>query len=115
MYNNCQNIQYIKERIYEISDINMQKKLWLNQDNDTGLISSYAELMSSLFDDLDFDFFIDFFIVDNGFELSLIDKFNKLRDLLNNYNEKLYDKEIVEDPEWIQISFLAKDILNEWN
>jgi len=42
---------YIYDKIIELSDINLQRKLWLNENNDTGLISSYVEVMCSLFDD----------------------------------------------------------------
>lgn len=36
-------------RLVELADLNLQRKLWLNEQNDPGLISSYPELMSSLF------------------------------------------------------------------
>ena len=38
MGNNIKNIYF---DILEMSDITLQKKLWLNENNDTGLISSY--------------------------------------------------------------------------
>jgi hypothetical protein len=44
-------IKYIYDKIIELSDLDLQRKLWLNENNDTGLISSYDELMCSLFDD----------------------------------------------------------------
>ena len=43
-----EQIKNIYRCIKELSDLNLQKKLWLNENNDTGLISSYSELLSSL-------------------------------------------------------------------
>ena len=45
-----------KKSLVELSDIDLQRKLWLNIDNNTGLISSYSELFNSLFSDFDFDY-----------------------------------------------------------
>ena len=44
-------LEYIHDRIEELSSVDLQEKMWLNQNNDTGRISSYAELMCSLYDD----------------------------------------------------------------
>ena len=46
-----QIIKNIYSDILELSDLELQKKLWLNENNETGLISSYTELMCRLFDD----------------------------------------------------------------
>lgn len=46
-------IENIYRDLLELSDITLQKKLWLNQNNNTGLLSSYSELMCRLFDDND--------------------------------------------------------------
>jgi len=41
----------IRENVYriivELASLSLQRKLWLNENNDTGLISSFYELMSS--------------------------------------------------------------------
>ena len=74
----------IYSRIIELSDLGLQIKLWLNQENDTDLISSYSELMCSLFDDFNFDDFVDTPPSEFGFSESVVFELRKLRGLLNN-------------------------------
>jgi hypothetical protein len=52
-------VENIYNDILELSDVNIQRKLWLNEANNTGLISSFTELMCRLFDDNNLDGFID--------------------------------------------------------
>lgn len=108
-------IENIYRLIGELADLSLQRKLWLNENNDTGLISSYSELMCSLFDDYNFDGFIDNRASKIGLSNSVIFELNKLRELLNNYNEKGSDKEIISDPDWKKVVEQAKIILREWN
>lgn len=42
-------VKNIYDDIVELSDLSLQKKLWLNEDNDTGLISSYTEVICCYF------------------------------------------------------------------
>jgi len=104
----------IFDDILEISDIKMQKKLWLNEDNDTGLISSYVELMNRLFDDNNFDYFIENEALVLGLESKLIVALETLRDALDDYVEKETDQGIITDPKWIEISKQAKSIIEMW-
>ncbi|WP_288243446.1 hypothetical protein, partial [uncultured Chryseobacterium sp.] len=60
-----------KERLLELSDINLQRKLWLNIDNDTGLISSYSELFNSLLGDFDYDYEVEN-VEDNNLKQNLL-------------------------------------------
>jgi hypothetical protein len=99
----------------ELSDLGLQRKLWLNENNDTGLISSYFELVNSLFDDFNFDIFIDNTAAQNGLSNSFIFELSKLRELLNNYNKMSSDEEIINDPEWKKIVEQAKIVIKEWN
>ncbi len=107
--------EHIYDKIVEISDIQLQRKLWLNQNNDLGLISSYVELMCTLFDDLFFDDFIDETALKIGLSNSTILELNKLRDMLNNYNEgnKSYE-EIINDTEWLKVVEQARGVLKIW-
>jgi hypothetical protein len=109
----------IRENVYriivELASLSLQRKLWLNENNDTGLISSFYELMSSLFDDFGFDDFIDNRATKVGLSNSLIFELNKLRELLNSYNEKESDEEIINDPEWKNIVEQAKMVIKEWD
>lgn len=107
--------KYIYERIVEASDVALQRKIWLNQNNDTGLMSSYVELMCSLFDDFNFDDFVDNRASQIGLSNSVIFELNKLRELLNNYNEKDSDEEIINDPEWKKIVEQSKIVIEKWD
>lgn len=108
-------IKYIYDKIIELSDLDLQRKLWLNENNDTGLISSYNELMCSLFDDFQFDDFVDRISSEIELSKSTIFELKKLRELLNNYNEKELDKEIINDPEWKKIAIQARVVIKEWS
>lgn len=107
-------IEHIYRVIVELADLSLQRKLWLNENNDTGLISSYAELMSSLFDDFGFDEFVDSGAKKIGLPDPLIFELNKLRGLLNNYNEKESDEEIINDLEWRKTVEQAEVVIQEW-
>ena len=104
----------IYKDINELSDLSLQKKLWLNENNDTGLISSYDEVMCRLFDDNGVDDFIDVTASKIGMPDELISKLKKLRSMLNTYQQKETDKEIINDKEWKLIADQAKIILSEW-
>ena len=110
-----QTIKNIHNDILEISDLELQKKLWLNQNNDTGLISSYTELMCRLFDDNDIESFINKEGIEQGLPEKIIIEIRLLIRLLNSYKEKQSDQEIIEDTEWHNIIEQAKMVLNVWN
>lgn len=110
-----QTIKNIYNDILEMSDLELQKKLWLNQNNDTGLISSYTELMCRLFDDNDIESFINKEAIEKGLPEKIIIEIRLLKRLLNSYNEKQSDQEILEDPEWHNIMEQAKMVLKVWN
>ncbi len=108
-------IEQIYNKIIELSDLCLQRKLWLNKNNDTGFISSYTELINSLFDDFNFDDFIDNSAIEVGFSSTTVLELGNLRELINNYKEKESDEEIIKDPEWEKIVRQAKIVLKEWN
>lgn len=108
-------IMYICKKIIELSDLGLQRKLWLNEENNTGLISSYSELMSSLFDDFNFDDFVENGAAKIGLPNSVIVELRKLRELLNGYDEKDSDDEIINDPEWKKVVEQAKIVIKEWD
>lgn len=102
--------------IYEISDLNWQRKLWLNENNDTGLISSFTEVYCRLFDDNCFESFIETTAKEVGMPQELIIELNKLKILLNSYDEADFsDEEIINDPDWKKVSEQAKVVINLWN
>jgi hypothetical protein len=110
-----QIIKNIYNDILEMSDLELQKKLWLNENNDTGLNSSYTELMCRLFDDNNIEDIIHKVALENGFTLKVISEFKLLIRLLNSYEEKQSDKEILKDPEWHNIIKQAKVVLEVWH
>lgn len=101
-------IKNIYSCIKEISDENFQQKIWVNALGPE--VSSYTEIMCMLYDDFKFDEFIQ-----NKKELAIPEElFNllvKLNDMINQYQEKDSDKEIINDPKWHEIVLLAKDII----
>lgn len=104
----------IHEIVAELSDVNLQRKLWLNENNDTGLISSYTELMCTLFDDLGFDEFLVNSAKLEDLSDSTIRELVIMRDMLNDYKAEETDREIIEDPKWRKIVFQAKQVLKVW-
>ncbi|WP_029299035.1 hypothetical protein [Chryseobacterium hispalense] len=100
-----------KERLLELSDINLQRKLWLNIDNDTGLISSYSELFNSLLGDFDYDYEVEN-VEDNNLKQNLL----KLKIMLKEYKEPFSyeesydDNMILNDPNWKKIVLFAKSL-----
>jgi len=108
-------VENVYRMIVELADLGLQRKLWLNENNETGLISSYTELLCSLFDDFNFDYFIDNSALKLGLSDSTIFELNKLRELLNGYIEKESDEEILNDPEWKKIVEQAKTVIHEWD
>jgi len=108
-------IENIYRLIVELANLSLQRKLWLNENNDTGLISSFSELMCSLFDDFSFDDFVDNEAEKIGLSKSLIYELSKLRNLLNGYNEKGADEEIISDPEWKKVVEQAKIVIQKWD
>lgn len=108
-------IENIYRLVAELANLSLQRKLWLNENNDTGLISSYSELMCSLFDDFSFDDFVDNEAAKIGLSKSLTYELSKLRELLNSYDEKGSDEEIISDPKWKKIVEQAKIVIKEWD
>jgi hypothetical protein len=96
----------------ELSDIEFQRKAWFNKI--PNYVSSYYELMCSLFDDCCFDLFVDKDVVEFHFSNLLVLRLRDLRNRLNLFEGKDSDKSIFEDPEWIAISNLAKEIVTLW-
>jgi hypothetical protein len=95
----------------ELSSVELQVKLWLNIENDTGLISSFVELMNNI-DSPDFSYVIDEIVQDS----ELKEELNELLSMVGLYEEpKIYrkyknDVYIVADPNWKKIRDFAKSI-----
>jgi len=107
--------RHIYNDILELSDLGLQRKFWLNENNTSGLISSYLEVMCRLFDDNKFDDFIDIRASKLGLSNSTIFELNKLRELLNKYDEKETDEEIIGDSKWAKVAEQTKKAIREWD
>ncbi|WP_294217552.1 hypothetical protein [uncultured Chryseobacterium sp.] len=100
-----------KERLIELSDIDMQKKLWLNINNDSGLISSYSDLYDSLYNELDCE-------IQEAEVSELKEGLSQLKTMLDTYQEpELYknkydDTVILDDPNWQEIVRKTKELVD---
>ena len=106
-------LQRIIIEVREISDLNLQHRVWVMGAGDN-YVSSYGEMRCMLFDSYCFDDFLKEAagIIDS----KLIEKLNCLKGALNNYNDKdKTDAQIIIDPSWIKISILAKEIIEYYD
>lgn len=107
-------LESIYKDIEEISDIELQKKLWLDTDNTTGRISSFADVINSLFDGNAFEYFLEKEAISFGLDEDLVFELISLKDMLNNYCEKSTNLEIINDPKWKVIVDKAAKIIKLW-
>jgi hypothetical protein len=100
--------------ILEISNIELQKKSWFGLAENH--VSSYSELMCRLFDDDQFELFLDKYVLQLDYAIPFRNKLELLKESLNAFNneEAKTDMEIINDVEWIKISQLAKSIITDW-
>jgi len=113
-------LEYIHDRIEELSSVDLQEKMWLNQNNDTGRISSYAELMCSLYDDLNLELVLKKAMEKYGHSNNALNELYQLNSLLNNYEEPytnghIDDELIIKDSNWQVIVKQAQTVLANWN
>jgi len=113
-------LEYIHDRIEELSSVDLQEKMWLNRNNDTGRISSYAELMCSLYDDLNLELVLRKVMEKYGHSNNALNELYKLNTLLDNYEEPytnghIEDELIIKDSNWQVIVKQAQTVLANWN
>lgn len=110
-------VKGIYDNIEETSSIKQQKMYWLNENNVDGYISSYIELMCTLFDDFDFDDFVKNTACHLGYPPKLIELLQKFRDAIKNYQAKdeTDDRAIIEDLNWHIVVEKARDTIKEWD
>lgn len=109
---NSNVIDKIHDDLTELSDLNLQRNSWLGLD--ANYVSSYVELMCRLFDDNNFNGFINHEAVKEGFSENFVKQLQELRDLLTVYTEKDTDEEIIADPKWQSISQKAQAVIYLW-
>ena len=70
--------------------------------------------MSRLFDDNDFDLFLDKEYPSSGLSHALQEELFLLRDFLNTYQNSNTDEEMLDDPKWDKIITQAKKVITIW-
>lgn len=83
-------------------------------------MSSYGELINSLFDDYGFDQFLDVEAKEWGVPFEIIAELNDIRSMLNEYvdvqnKRHLTSRQILSDPEWLKIVNKTKAIMEKWD
>lgn len=104
-------IENIYNSIRDYSDIEKQRKLWLGFDKNN--CSSYDEDLSLLFDSFCFDEFIDEWIVEKR-DAGILNELQQFKVMLENYEKKGADEDVLEDPDWSNIVSKANQIINLW-
>lgn len=110
----------IYKAIYDIADIDFQRITWSG--NDTNIIFSFTEALSTLYDDFDFERFLKYYKSKNN-ENRLYKLLTELNKLISEYEDYGYETEmevngynkILNDQNWIKITKKANEILIEWN
>jgi len=109
-----------RENIYNalknLSDIEYQKLTWLGKHPES--ISSFTETLATLYDDFDFDRYIQYYESING-RNEIYTNFSELNKMIANYQDFGYDTEmkfeghqiILKDPKWIKITKKAQEII----
>ena len=110
----------IYQSLKDISDIENQKLLWLGKHPTE--ISSFTETLGMLYDNFEFENYLDFYKSHHGVN-SLFDSMQELDRMISNYQitgyalemEKGGAEKILNDPKWIKISKKASDIIKHWD
>lgn len=103
----------ILNSIKEISDLENQKLTWTGKHLNE--VSSYVEVINTLYDDYFFDEFIAYVKENEPEKKELYSMILELDDKINNYQEKEKSNlEIINDPKWIHITKVAESITKIW-
>jgi hypothetical protein len=92
-----------------LADIEMQKKAWLGLDPNN--VSSFDEIIMILYDDFNFEGYIDYYNSLTGTSKTLAKQFADLNSLINNYHSEGTDIDVLSDTKWIEITNRAKEIV----
>ena len=111
-------VENIYNLINDYSNLERQKKEWLGLV--PNIVSSYDEMIMMLFDDNDFDDFI-LQWEKNGFDNRTLKEMILFKDMLMAYNSqfshqnnKYFDKAILKDPNWAEVTDQAKKVIDVW-
>jgi hypothetical protein len=103
----------IKKVLSEICDEEFQKKYWIL--GDPKIVSSFEETINRLFDDLNFDGFLEKYRETQNDELDVYNELIRLRDSLSSFLAVLPSivdpKVVVGNDEWKKIGLQAKALV----
>ena len=93
--------------IKDVSDLNMQKLAWLGKSSN--FVSSFSEVISILYDDFDFERYIEWYENSYGkndflHQMKILDK------MISRYNPPYSTELILSDPNWIEITKQAENV-----
>jgi len=98
--------------IKDISDFDQQKLTWLGKH--PIYVSSSSETINTLYDDIDFELFIDY-CRENEENKPLYFKLVELNKKINKYIQiEKTDIEVLNDSEWKDITLIAQEIIKLW-
>jgi hypothetical protein len=114
-----ENVQAWENNIFnavkDVSDIDLQKSTWLGKHPE--YISSFTEVIASLYDDFDFERYLNYYKSTNG-NNALYKLLYELNNMIEKYKASGYEIElkpkglemILSDPQWIEITKKAKEV-----
>jgi hypothetical protein len=97
----------------ELSSEKIQKKVWLNIDNDTGLMGLFEETMQHFFYGVCYESFKKDGYLEKTFSKEYIEKLYLLEKLCYDYGYDLWQYhsiEIFKDKNWIKVMNLSKEL-----
>lgn len=99
------------EILEELSNPDLQVKLWLNIENEGGLISSFTELLNDV-DGPDFNYVASNLIEDSDLKKELFILLEKIKNYKEPTSYKKYKNDvfIISDPNWKTIRDYTKEI-----
>lgn len=104
-------LHLVLENIQTISDLDYQYENWVKGSNANNQ-DSYIETMSRLFDDADVNNFIANYAVKAGLTYLQTIELQKIIDAIDQYDgSKLTHEQLLEEPQWIKITDMAKETL----
>jgi hypothetical protein len=97
------------ESLEELSDKELQEKLWLHGDENG--ISSFTEACCGLFDDAGLSRAVETGYLEKYFSKELCHKVDKLEWLLDKISEYLPEEEIIKHPKMDEVRVLSGELL----
>ncbi len=112
-------LKLILNEIRAFSDVEFQEKIWLKGEMFEEFRGSYSESMAGLFDDLNFDDFIDLYDKEKYCTMDQFFMLKKIHDELTGYANSspvpLEPSILLANPKWKKVQLLAQKTLEAFN